>query len=193
MPLSVDRQLLTLLGILERFDRNVQHKVRNELKIGIVYAADQPASLRTRDELVRTLDADFSRVTFNQLPIRHVTIAYASPRDLEAAVRANRVNVLYVTPGNEDNLDGILKISHTYGISSVTGVPDFVRRGVALGVGKKQSGPEIIVNLANSRSEGMNLHPSLLRIATVVETQPPETRGEAAADRERNRRNGKPK
>jgi len=190
MPLSVDQQVVALLRILT-FDRNFQHKIRNELVIGIVYAPAEPASLRARDEVVRTLTHELARMTIKQLPIRHVAIAYGGVSALEAAVRAHKVNVLYVTPGHQDNLDGILKISQTYGISSMTGVPEYVRRGVAVGMGKKQDQPEIIVNLANSRSEGMDLHPSLLRISTVVKTE--ERRPLGAEPAAKNRQNGKPK
>jgi hypothetical protein len=62
-----------------------------------------------------------------------------------------------------------LKMSQTYAITSLTGVPEFVDRGVAIGIGvKPDKRPDILINLLSSRKEGSDFDASLLRIARVV-------------------------
>ena len=164
-PLSVDQQVLILLKVLTR-DRNFEHRVHNELFIGIVYAAGDSTSVRARDEVVKTLTNDLKGVTFKQLPIRHVGIEFTTARDVEAAVRDHNVNLLYVTPGAGANIQDLLKISQSYGIPTVTGVPEYVEKGVAVGIRREK--PQILINLKNSRTEGMDFDASLLRIAKIV-------------------------
>ena len=53
-------------------------------------------------------------------------------------------------------------------ITTVTGVPDYVRRGVAVGIGMAQNKPKVLINLPSSRSEGSDFDANLLRIATVL-------------------------
>jgi hypothetical protein len=50
----------------------------------------------------------------------------------------------------------------------VTGVPDYVRRGVAVGIGVVQDKPQVLINLAAARAEGSDFDASLLRIATIL-------------------------
>jgi hypothetical protein len=107
--------------------------------------------------------------TIKNLPIRHVAIEYTTPAALEKAVRANRVNVFYIAPGNAASLAPVMKLSRTYAITTATGVPEYVQQGVAIGIGiRADKKPEILINLPSSRSEGSEFDASLLRIATVV-------------------------
>jgi hypothetical protein len=76
--------------------------------------------------------------------------------------------VLYVAPGVAKNLPAIVKVSQANHLTSVTGVPDYVRKGVAVGIGVVQDRPQILINLASSKSEGSEFDASLLRIATVL-------------------------
>jgi len=79
------------------------------------------------------------------------------------------VNVFYIAPGNADTLQQLLRMSHTRGITTATGVPEYVQRGVAIGIGiKPDKKPDILINLLNSRQEGSEFDASLLRIATIV-------------------------
>ena len=60
-------------------------------------------------------------------------------------------------------------MARTYAITTATGVPEFVQRGIAVGIGMKaDKKPDILINLPSSRSEGSEFDASLLRIATVV-------------------------
>jgi hypothetical protein len=168
MPIATDVQVTLLLKILT-YDRSFTYKAKSGVSIGVVYAASDPDSVRAKDEVMSTL-ARLEGRTIKNLPITYAAIEYRDPASLEKAVRANRVNVFYVAPGNAQSLAPLLKLSRTYAITTVTGVPEYVNRpgGIAIGIGSKGNKPDILINLPSSRSEGSEFDASLLRIATVV-------------------------
>ena len=138
-----------------------------ELTIGVVYVAGDPVSVQAKNEMADTLKA-FAGKTVKKVPIRFVVLEYTTPGELERAVKASQVEVLYVAPGNAGHLPAVLKLSQSQRIITTTGVPDYVRRGVAVGVGLKQDKPEVLINLRSSRSEGSEFDSRLLRSATVL-------------------------
>lgn len=164
MPLRPDVQIAMLLKVLT-YDRSFDSKFQSGVSLGVVFSSKDPASVKAKDEVVQTI----SGKTLKNQPIKNVPIDYTSPGELEKALRANHVNVLYIAPGNSQSLEQLLKLSRTYFIITVTGVPDYVEtKGVSVGVGVKQDKPQIYINLPSSRSEGSEFDASLLRIATVV-------------------------
>ena len=167
MPMPVDIQLPLFLKILT-YDRSFQYKARSAITIGIVYLPGDAASVKAKDEMVANLERLGDR-TIKNLPIRHVVLEFKDVPSLDRAVKAGKVNVLYVAPGMGDQLPALLKMSRTYAITTATGVPEFVQRGIAVGIGMKaDKKPDILINLPSSRSEGSEFDASLLRIATVV-------------------------
>ena len=167
MPMPVDIQLPLFLKILT-YDRSFQYKARTAITIGIVYLPGDPASVKAKDEMVANM-ARLSDRTIKNLPIRHVVLEFRDVASLDKAVKAGRVNVLYVAPGMGEQLPALIKMSRTYAITTATGVPEFVQRGIAVGIGMKaDKKPDILINLTSSRSEGSEFDASLLRISTVV-------------------------
>ncbi len=167
MPIPPDVQITLLLKVLT-YDRNFATKARAGVSIGVVYVPTDPESVRVKDEILMTLSRVGDR-TIKNLPIRYTALEFRDPVSLEKLVRANRINVFYVAPGNSAGLASLTKMSKTFAITSLTGVPEFVQRGVAIGIGMKPDNkPDILINLRASREEGSDLDASLLRIAQVV-------------------------
>jgi len=166
MALSAENQLPLLLKVLT-YDRNLEQKAGKELAIGIVHDPSDRDSAKATDEIATTL-YKYGGKTVKKLPIKYFTIEYTSPPDLEKIVKSKGISVLYVAPGVAKNLPAIVKVSQANHLTSVTGVPDYVRKGVAVGIGVVQDRPQILINLASSKSEGSEFDASLLRIATVL-------------------------
>lgn len=165
-PVPVDLQVTLILKVLT-YDLQLVQKAKSELTVGILYSAADPASVQAKDD-VQKIFQQFADKTIRKLPIRYVVIENTTPAELQSRILANRVNVLYLTPGNGANLGQILQLSQSRGIVTTTGVPDYVQRGVAVGISLRQDKPQILINLASARSEGSEFDASLLRIATVV-------------------------
>lgn len=167
MPFKPDVQITLLLKILT-YDRSFSVKAKSGVKIGVVYVASDPESVQVKDEILKTLQLVADR-TIKNVPITAVAVEYKDPKALAAAVRSGGINVFYIAPGNADSLTELLRLSHTRGITTATGVPEYVQRGVAIGIGiKADKKPDILINLPSSRQEGSEFDASLLRIATVV-------------------------
>lgn len=166
MPVPVELQVALILKILT-YDRNLESRAPTELNIGIVYSAADPASVRARDDVAEVLQR-FSDRTVKKVRIRFTSVEYQSVSQLESAAKAAQISVFYITPGNTRNLEALARVSQANQILTTTGVPEYVERGIAVGIGVKQDKPEIIINLRSSKSEGCEFDASLLRIVRVV-------------------------
>jgi hypothetical protein len=166
MALSADVQVPLLLKILT-YDRQLEAKAGADLVIGIVHDPTDKDSAKAADEIATTL-YKFTGKTVKKLPIKYFLIEYTKASELEAFVKAKSINMLYVTPGVARALPDIIRISQARHLTTTTGVPDYVRKGVAVGLGERQNKPQILINLSASKSEGSEFDATLLRIATVV-------------------------
>jgi uncharacterized protein DUF4154 len=167
MPFKPDVQITLLLKILT-YDRSFPVKAKSGVKIGVVYVAADAESVKVKDEILKTLELVADR-TIKNVPIKAVALEYKDPKSLAETVRSQGINVFYIAPGNASTLSELLRMSHTRGITTATGVPEYVQRGVAIGIGiKADKKPDILINLPSSRQEGSEFDASLLRIATVV-------------------------
>ena len=167
MPFPPDVQITLLLKILT-YDRSFSVKAKSGVMIGVVFVASDAESVKAKDDIIKTLQLVADR-TIKNVPIKAVALEYTNPKSLAETVRTQGINVFYIAPGNANTLNELLRMSHTRGITTATGVPEYVQRGVAIGIGKKaDQKPDILINLPSSRQEGSEFDASLLRIATVV-------------------------
>ena len=166
MAVPAQMQVPILMKVLA-YDRQFDTKAGTALTIGIIYTASDPSSAKATDQISDTLYG-FAGKTVRKVPVKYFQIEYTNVADLEAFVKAKGVNVFYLAPGNDKALPAILKLSQARGITTLTGVPDYVKRGVSVGVGLSQDKPQILINLTSARSEGSEFDANLLRIAIVV-------------------------
>ena len=166
IPVPAELQVPLLLKVLT-FDRNFAKRGWTVLHIGIVFVGSDPISSKLRTDIVDVLKR-LSDKTLRNLPITYTVVEYTSDSQIEGVVRASQVNVLYVAPGNARNLPKLLQVSQSQHIITTTGVPEYVEKGVAVGIGIRQDKPEILINLAASKSAVSEFDASLLRIARVV-------------------------
>jgi hypothetical protein len=166
MPLAAETQIPLILKVLT-YDRNLEQKAGKELVIGIVHDPADRESAKATDEVGSTLYR-FAGKTVKRLPMRYFTIEYTGEADLQRFVAEKGISVLYLTPGSAKALPVVLKVCEERDLISVTGVPEYVRRGVAVGISVVQDKPQILINLAAARAVGAEFDASLLRIATIL-------------------------
>jgi hypothetical protein len=163
MPVEAERQVQILLKVLT-YDRQFEAKAKDRLKVGIVYVDADPASVKAADEIGTTLKK-YEDKTVRKVPITWVLIPYTTPAAVEQKIKAEGVSLLYIAPGNTKHLSELIRISQAHKLTSVTGVPEYVDKGVAVGVGFERDKPRIYINLASCKSEGSEFDASLLQIA----------------------------
>ena len=166
MPVPASLQVPLLLKVLT-YDRNYAARTGSSLRIAVIFSGANPDSFRARDEVLAAFEA-FADKTVKNRPIRFSALEYSSNTQVEAAVRADQINVFYLTPGMRAYLDGLLRIGRIHQIITTTGVPEYVERGVAVGIGIKLDKPHILINLGTSKDVGSEFDVSLLRIARVI-------------------------
>jgi hypothetical protein len=79
------------------------------------------------------------------------------------------VDVFYVAPLRAIDVTAIATISRANRIRTITGVPSYVVRGLAVGIGLSKQRPVIIINLRAARAEGSEFRAQLLKLSRVIE------------------------
>jgi len=148
------------------FDRNLKPRVGKEIVIGIVYQRKFRRSLNVKNELVETMSKSPVKKVEN-IPIRQVSIDIDRV-DLANAVVKNNIDVLYITPLRAIGMETITSVSRAKQVLTLTGVPDYVESGLAVSIGIKGKKPQIIINLAAAKAEGVNFSSQLLKLAKVI-------------------------
>jgi hypothetical protein len=165
-PVPADLQVPLLLKVLT-YDRNFVKRGWTALNIAIVFVGNDPASSKARSDILDVFKRSSDK-TLRNLPISFTAVEYMSDSQIENVVKTGQFNMLYIAPGNARNLPKLLEVSQSQQIITTTGVPDYVQRGVAVGIGVRQDRPEILINLQSSKSAGSEFDASLLRVARVI-------------------------
>ncbi len=166
MPLRPELQIPLILKILT-YDRHIESKAGEQVVVGIVYAPTDPSSVAAANEVGDVLFR-FQDKTVKRLPIRYRLVEYSTPEALERTIDRWGISVLWVAPGSAKNLAGITSVSRRKDVTTTTGVPDYVRRGVAVGLDLGDARPQILIHLEAAKEEGCEFDASLLRIAIPV-------------------------
>lgn len=161
----------SLFAKILTFDRNLKARAGGELKIGVLYQKKVRSSLEAQEEFLRAMCADPGR-RIDGLPLNCVAIEWTNARDVEAAVVSKGIRVLYVAPLRAVAIEEIIAISRARKITTLTGVPEFVEKGIALGLALRAERPLILVHLAAARAEGADFNSQLLKLARVVFPEP---------------------
>lgn len=168
VPVAAELQVKLLLKVLT-YDRQLEVKAKagSQLVVGVVSAPGSAASSRVSAEIYNELFKYMTK-TVKQLKLQAFQHDYSTADKLAAWVKAKNISVLYLSPGNERNLPAILSFSEQGRITTMTGVPEYVEKGVAVGIGQRASRPEVLINLTATKREGSEFDASLLRIAKIV-------------------------
>ncbi|MBN1755399.1 YfiR family protein [bacterium] len=164
MLVPMDMQVPTLMKIL-KYDRNIEERGQQGLTIGVIYLPEDPESQSQHNEFLASFESLRSKRILN-LPVNCVSIAGVS--NLEEALRTKKVNLIYVTSGLYQHLPLINRISAKNQILSLTGTPEYVDVGIAVGLGVEEGKTKILINLDRSKAEGANFSANLLKLAQVV-------------------------
>jgi hypothetical protein len=106
------------------------------------------------------------------LALSCVAIEWTSAPEVEASVVRKGIRVLYVAPLRAVAIEDIVAISRARKITTITGVPEFVEKGIALGLALRAERPLILVHLAGARAEGADLNSQLLKLSRVLFPEP---------------------
>lgn len=149
-------------------DRNLRGRTGGEIVIGIVFQPSFRTSRATKDDVLAAADASATR-TIDGVPVRYVELPLGKPAALAADLIEKNVTVAYIAPLRAVDVRDVIAAADRARALTITGVPDYVRAGVAVGFDVKGNRPRILINLSAARACGADFRSDLLRIAEVVQ------------------------
>ena len=171
-PVPVAMQVQIMVKILN-FDRRLSERLDGRLAVGVLYQGRYRTSANVGGEVCSALMGlpQAALGALESLQMTCIAIDLDETPDLAAALRRERIQVLYVSPLRAYRVEDVVAMARAGRITTLTGVPRYVENGCAIGVDMKGDRPEILINLAASRAEGAELNAQLLKLARVVGQQ----------------------
>ena len=160
-PANIQARILTLLVANER---NFAKRASHEVVIHLVEVPgdhdSQHAVQQMRAKLADMGDLDGRRI---QVEI----VQFADAQSLVASSRAKNVNALYISPGMGNHVAAIARALGGTGILSFAAVESYVQLGAVVGVSIISGRPKMSINLAQARSQGLDIPSAILALAKV--------------------------
>jgi hypothetical protein len=164
--LAVGYQVPLVLKLLT-YECKLMELRRQTIVMGILYRPADEASTRAFEQFRDEMKHFENRTIHNRKlvlePLPVVEADSAGP-----AMRRAHVDVVYVTPGFDADLESIFQATRRGSILSVTGVPAYVEMGLTVAVVRRGDQAGITLNLEASRMEGRDWNASLLQLCRVI-------------------------
>lgn len=165
MPVPPPIQWVLFQKILS-FERNLHPRADEDIVIGIVYQEEFRPSLEAKEQFYAAVSA---RPKAKEIHFRCVALPVEKSLDLTGAMdQQPGIDLLYITPLREVDLKALAKISQAQQTITLTGVPEYVDAGLAVGLGTKDNKPLILINLPAAKAEGADFTAQLLKVAKVT-------------------------
>lgn len=149
------------------YDRRLPESAGKDVVLGVLVQRRYRASLEAADDLVAGIAA-LEMPSASEPRLRPILVELDDGAGLGARLDELGVEVLYVTPLRALAIQEITAAARARGVRTLTGVPAYVREGLAIGLGVRGERPEILINLIAARAEGAELSSRLLGVARVI-------------------------
>ena len=167
MEVPVEVQVPLFLRIL-KYEKNLDSRTVDDLVVGVLYQERFRDSLNAKNDFVRFFQ-EVSGQTLDGVAVRHVAIDLEQEDDLGAALRREKVDVLYVTALRAVPLTTVTEAARAHQTLTLSGVPDYVREGLSVGIVERRSRPAILINLEAADAENARFSAQLLKVAQVID------------------------
>lgn len=134
--------------------------------VGVLVQDRHPASVDLGREVLAAWAALAKDAS--ALPLRAIEVRLSGGEDLAEVFRQAELQAVYVTPLRALEVEEVAAAAVATSVVTLTAVPDYVSRGVAIGVSLRDNKPEILVNLRASTAQGADLDSRLLGLARVT-------------------------
>jgi hypothetical protein len=149
------------------YDRGLPARVRGRVVLAIVYRPEREESERVGGSMLAAFQDLAARINIRGLPFSVTAVPLGDPRTLLKRLQDAGVSALYVTPGLEDAAGPISSAASALRAPTLTGRREMLDTGLAAAVVTDGEKPTIVIRLAVAKLLGMDLDPSLLRLAEV--------------------------
>jgi hypothetical protein len=161
VPASIQTELLAKL---ESYDRGFSRRAGRVARIVLIAKAGNAKSQLSAEGIQSAL----SRLErFGGLPHQEVIVPYESAEALAQRCRAERVAVVYVTPGFASEMPALRAALSNVPVLSVSADSADVPEGIVLAFELESGRPKIVINLGQARKQGVEFPAELLRMMKV--------------------------
>ena len=153
-----------LLAKLVAYDRNFDARAGTTAHVLIV---TRPGNARSTLHAA-VMKSELSKLErVGGLAHRESTVHFEGAPALAKRCRSERVAVVYLTPGLEDETAEIQKALTGVDVLSVSAVPESVPDGIVLGFELVSGKPKILLNLAQAKRQNVNFKADVLKLMKV--------------------------
>lgn len=164
MDVPVQVHVPILLKVIS-FDRQLRSRSAREVVVGVVMQGRNRASAvagAAAAEIFAT-----PGTTVDGLPVR-VVVVDLDHQSIRQVLAQSSLTHLYVSPLRAIDISDLASRARAAGIVTMTGIPEYLERGLSVGVGLRGGRPRILVNVGASRAAGAEFSAELLKLADLV-------------------------
>jgi hypothetical protein len=154
----------TLLAKLERYDRSFPARAGELARVLLVVKPGNTKSGLAAEEMKSALGR---LSTIGGLPHKEFIYDYNGAEGLAARCRAERVAVVYLTPGFESEVRAVGAALASIDLLSLAASADYVPQGVVLGFELEAGAPKILFNLEQARKQHVDFPAEVLHLMKV--------------------------
>lgn len=148
------------------FDRNLKKRSGDRIVVGVLYQKEYRESVVAQERIIASGQSAEAR-EISSIPLEFIPVELPSQPDLRQILKELDIDVLYIVPLRAVDVGGLLDVTRSMQVVTVTGVPEYVERGVSMGFGVKGEKPLILVNLNASRLEGAEFTAQFLKLTKI--------------------------
>jgi hypothetical protein len=163
VPVSRQAELLVHVAA---YDRSLPARAGGKVRVLIVTNPDDGDSRTIAAQMDAALHG-FDNIA--GLPYEITTTPYGGAPQLAAACRANRISIVYVTPGLDGQVGGLARGLEGVDVLSVAALARYVERGVVLGFDLVSSKPTLVINLTQAKKQNVNIDAQVLHLMKVIQ------------------------
>jgi hypothetical protein len=165
MEMPIETQFNLFFKIIE-FDRNFNAEQQSRI-FAIVYQSKYRYSLNTKEYIF----TDFVRRSKSQLEEMKISLIAIDLNETALIdFLANRkIDYMYIAPLRSFDIKEITEQSQRHKILTLTGMAEYVKLGLSVGISRQGNHPSIIINLPASKNEGVLFGSQLLKLAQIVD------------------------
>lgn len=146
-------------------DRALTTKAVSQLTVGLLFRQGHGSSLN-----MKTIEAfgALSATTIEGIDFALRSRAFRNLGDLADWVDDHGVDVIYVSPGLEDEMSEVAAFCRDRKLVAISPVEAFVREGLPIGVVLRDKKAKVLVNLPAAQSVGIDLPEEVMALAEVI-------------------------
>lgn len=141
------------------FDQSLTESASQQIVIGIFYDPNDPQSVQVKNEIKE----NFTDLAEKKIGDKNVTVS-----EITTLEQLKAVNIVYVTPGVDSSIAGIIRECQEYKVLGISGVEKYARKGVVITIGLVDQKPKIIINKKSADLDGVKLSSKILAIAEII-------------------------